>query len=89
MNFVAKLYHVYNSKGQSFVELLKVGKGQNNKILSEQFNNVQPENEGKETILDITQCGNYMVFLSVRFYVKSISGFLDVQNLPFEQIQRL
>ena len=28
-----------------------------------------------------TQCGNFMIFLSLRFYVKSILEFLAVQNL--------
>ena len=31
----------------------------------------------------ITQCGNFMIFLSLSFYVKSILGILKVQNLPF------
>ena len=31
----------------------------------------------------ISQCGNFMIFLSLRFYVKSIHG---VQNLPFQHI---
>jgi len=30
-----------------------------------------------------TQCGNLMIFLSLRFCVKSILGILEVQNLPF------
>ena len=30
-----------------------------------------------------TQCGNFMIFLSFRFYVKSILVILEVQNLPF------
>ena len=29
------------------------------------------------------QCGNFMIFLSLVFYVKSIFGILEVQNLPF------
>ena len=29
-----------------------------------------------------SQCGNFMIFLTLRFYVKSIFGFLEVQNLP-------
>ena len=29
------------------------------------------------------QCGNFMIFLIFRFFVKPISGILDVQNLPF------
>ena len=28
------------------------------------------------------QCGNFMIFLSLRFYVKSNLGILEVQNLP-------
>ena len=28
-------------------------------------------------------CGNFCIFLSLRFYVKSIFGILDVQKLPF------
>ena len=30
-----------------------------------------------------TQCGNFIILLSVRFYVKSILKILEVQNLPF------
>ena len=30
-----------------------------------------------------TQCGNFKIFLSLRFYVKSILGMVEVQNLPF------
>ena len=30
----------------------------------------------------VLQCGNFMIFLSLRFYVKSISGILKVQNVP-------
>ena len=30
-----------------------------------------------------TECGNFMIFLSVRFSVRSIFGILEVQNLPF------
>ena len=29
------------------------------------------------------QLGNFMIFLSLRFYVKSILGILEVQNFPF------
>ena len=36
-----------------------------------------------------TQCGNFMFFPSLRFYVKSILGILEVQNLPFYHIYRL
>ena len=32
------------------------------------------------------QCGNFMIFQSFRFYVKSILGILEVQNLPFQHI---
>ena len=32
------------------------------------------------------QFGNFMIFLSLRFYVKSIYGTLEVQNLPFLHI---
>ena len=30
----------------------------------------------------ITQRGNFMIFQSLRFYVKSILGIQEVQNLP-------
>ena len=30
-----------------------------------------------------SQCGNFMNFLSLRFYVKSILEILGMQNLPF------
>ena len=29
------------------------------------------------------QCGNSVIFLSLRFYVKSISVIVELQNLPF------
>ena len=35
-------------------------------------------------IVDTGQCGRFMVFLPLRFYVKSILGFyLEVQKVPF------
>ena len=37
----------------------------------------------------IAQCGNFMIFLLLRFYVKSILGNVEGQNLPFLQIERL
>ena len=33
-----------------------------------------------------TQCGNFIIFPSLRFYVRSIFGILKVQNLPYEHI---
>ena len=36
-----------------------------------------------------TQCGNFIIFLSLRFYVKSILKILEVQNLPLQHIYRL
>ena len=30
-----------------------------------------------------TQCGNLVIFLSLRSFVKSILGILEVQNVPF------
>ena len=33
-----------------------------------------------------TQCGNFIIFPSLRFYVKSIWRILEVQNLPFKHI---
>ena len=30
-----------------------------------------------------SQCGNVMIILSLRFYVKSILGILEGRNLPF------
>ena len=32
------------------------------------------------------QVGNVMIFPSLRFYVKLITGILEVQNLPFQHI---
>ena len=29
------------------------------------------------------QCGNFMIFLSLKYFVKPILESLDVQNLPF------
>ena len=40
-------------------------------------------------VSNISQCGNFMIFLSVRFYVKCVKlnlGNLEVQNMPFLQI---
>ena len=31
----------------------------------------------------ITQCGKFRILLSLRFYVKSILGIMEVQKLPF------
>ena len=31
----------------------------------------------------IAHCGKFRIFLLLRFYVKSISGILEVQNLQF------
>ena len=33
-----------------------------------------------------TQCGNFSIFLSLRFYVKTILRVLEVQNQPFSHI---
>ena len=33
--------------------------------------------------IDWAQCGNFMIFLSLRFYVKSILRILEVRNMPF------
>ena len=33
------------------------------------------------------QCDSVMIFLSLRFYVKSILGILKVEKLPFFAIQ--
>ena len=37
----------------------------------------------EKTLHFLMQCGNFKVFLSVRFYVKSILEAVKVQNLPF------
>ena len=37
----------------------------------------------------ISQFGNFIIFPSLRFYVKSTLGILEVQNVPFEHIERL
>ena len=37
----------------------------------------------EKTALLHPQCGNFIDFLSLRFYVKLILGILEVQNLPF------
>ena len=37
-------------------------------------------------LVHTTQCGNFRIFLSLRFYVKSILGILEVQNQPFLHI---
>ena len=33
--------------------------------------------------VQISQCGNFSIFLSFRFYVKSTFGMLEVQKVPF------
>ena len=43
----------------------------------------------KSILMNIPQCGNFMIFLSFRFYVKSILTFLDVQKKQFLHILRL
>ena len=43
----------------------------------------------KDKVISISQCGNFRIFLLLRFYVKSILGILEVQNLPFQHISRL
>ena len=37
----------------------------------------------------VSQWGNFMIFLSLSCYVESISGILELQNLPFRHILRL
>ena len=36
----------------------------------------------KRKNISVTQCENVIIFLSLRFYVKSIFGILEVQKLP-------
>ena len=36
-----------------------------------------------------TQCGNFRILLSLRFYVKSIFAIVEMQNLPFSRILTL
>ena len=47
--------------------------------------NMQEGEEGDEgKFLNFqSQCGKFRIFLSLRFYVKSISTTLQVQKLPF------
>ena len=33
----------------------------------------------------VTYCGNFTIFLWLRFYVKSILGILEVQSMPFQR----
>ena len=52
---------------------------------------LKPENllysrKGKKSIWISQQCGNFLIFLSLRFYVKSILGIVQVKNLPFLQL---
>ena len=37
----------------------------------------------------VTQCGNLMIFLQIRFYVKSILKILESQKLPLSQMYEL
>ena len=39
----------------------------------------------KRIVTQIAQCGNFKIFISLRFYVKSILWILEVQKLPFLQ----
>ena len=41
------------------------------------------ENRQIQKTIIVAQCGNFMVSLSLRFYVKSILEIVEVQNLPF------
>ena len=36
--------------------------------------------------VDRSQCGNFMIFLSFRFYMKSILENVEVQKLPFHSV---
>ena len=38
---------------------------------------------------NLPKCGNFMIFISFRFYVKAILQILQVQNLPFQRISNL
>ena len=40
-------------------------------------------NETYIDVVGVSQCGNFMIFLSLRFYVKSILWNLEVQIRPF------
>ena len=45
--------------------------------------NENPEAEDSKGNISFSQCGNCMIFQLLRFYVKSILGILEVQNLSF------
>ena len=36
--------------------------------------------------LSVAQCGNFRIFLSLRFYVKSILGNVEILKLPFLEL---
>ena len=41
-----------------------------------------------QKLVTYVNCGNFIIFVSLRFYVKSILRFLEVQNQPFYDIWR-
>ena len=58
--------------GSALARCLKIGRNQ-----------VFLKKNGCLSLGNCTQCGNFMIFPLLRFYVKSICGILEVYNLPF------
>ena len=61
-----------------------------NSANSNNNNNNDNNNEDNQNTnnynVSITQCGKFRIFLSLRFYVKSILAILEVQLQPFKHI---
>ena len=51
------------------------------KVIKKYSENVSSTDLG--SLILNTQCGNFMIFLPLRFYVKSILVILKLQKLPF------
>ena len=58
-------------------------------LLAPTNSTLKPNANKKHPWAPETQCGNFMIFLSLRFYVKSNLRILRVQNLTFLLIWRL
>ena len=57
-------------------------------LLADTCNDTAIDDEHSESENKAQFC-NFMIFLSLIFYVKSIHGILEFQNLPFYHIDRL
>ena len=76
--------------GVSILRLSGIERTDMGEVICEASNGVKNVKKTAMTYLIVNrkcaQCGNYWIFLSLRFYVKSILQLPEVQKLPFLQI---